>query len=150
MNSFERLLKIYPEAYTDEERAQTFLWYHLRRHPGGKVAHINKIQNYFKKAERKVPSLEMLRSAFANDKRFPPGKKPDTFGVAPEYRQWHEDKFGSCFEEQNFSERFVRSMEKLHKERPWIYWLSIFGSIASILGVLWALFQFLDLLVMKL
>lgn len=150
MNSFDRLLKIYPEAFKDEERAQTFLWYHLRRDPGEKVVHINEIRNYFKKAERKVPSLDMLRSAFANVKRFPPGKKPDTFGFAPEYRQWHDDNFGSCFEEQDFSERFVRSVEKLREEQPWIYWLSIFGSIASILSLLWLLFQSFEWLVTKL
>jgi hypothetical protein len=137
MNSFDRLLIKYPEAYTDEERAQTFLWYHLSKYPRMKAVHINKIQNYFKKADRRIPSLDLIRNAFSDKKRFPPGNKPDTFGFAPEYRSWHDHKFGSCFEGQPFSERFARSMELLHQEKPWLYWLTVFGSIASILGLIW-------------
>ena len=135
MGSFDRLLEIYPEAYHEEERAQTFLWYHLRRYPSRKVAHIKDIQSYFKKAGRQAPSPELIRKAFSDTKRFPKGIEPDTFGFASEFRSWHDDKFGSCFESRSFYEWFAQSMDQLREKRPWVYWLFLLGAIASILGL---------------
>jgi hypothetical protein len=135
MNSFDRLLQIYPEAYTDEERAQTFLWYHLRRHPRQKTVHVKTIQDYFRKADRKVPSLGFIRSALDEAKLYPPGSTSDTFGFSPEYRSWHDDRFGSCFDESSFAERFQRWSDTWRTEHPWDYWLSVIGSVASIIGI---------------
>src|SRR5438874_3534454 len=82
MNSFDCLLKIYPEAYTEEERAQTFLWYYLRRHPYRKTAHVKTIQKYFRRADRRVPSVDLIRRALLSyPKPFPPGSAPDTFAL---------------------------------------------------------------------
>jgi hypothetical protein len=134
MSSFDRLLEIYPAAYTDEERAQTFLWYHLRRYPREKTAHINKFQEYFRKADRKVPSADFIRRALNDPKRFPPGSKPDTFGF--DFRGgWHDDNFGSCFDSQSFAERAKKLSDSLRAEHPWGYWLGVAGSIASIIGI---------------
>jgi hypothetical protein len=138
MSSFERLIKIYPEAYTDEERAQTFLWYHLRRYPRKRASHIRTIQQYFRKADRKVPSADFIRQALDDPKRFPPGSKPDTFGFDFAGR-WHDDNFGSCFDDPGFAERFAKMSEWLRTEHPFGYWLGVAGSVASIIGIFWTI-----------
>ena len=134
MNSFNRLLEIYPEAYTEEERIQTFLWYHLRRYSRKNTVHIKTIQNYFRKADRKISSRNLIQQALNDPKRFPAGTKPDTYGMACD-QNWHNENFGSCFDQQNFRERFLRQSEMLRAEHPWGYWLGIIGSIASIIGI---------------
>lgn len=139
MNSFDKLLEIYPTAHKDEERAQTFLWYHLRKFPSKKTADLKTIQRYFKKADRQVPSIEQLRKAFTEDpvdtKRFPKGSAPDTFGLAHEYRDWYDQNFGKCFENPGVIERAQVSVSYAIAKHPLLSWLGVAGSIASIIGI---------------
>ena len=102
MSSFDRLNKIYSHAYTDEERAATYLWYHLRRYQNTKTAHVKTIQRYFSRADRKVPSEAFIRSALNDPRQFPPGTIPDTFGFNFQ-SGWHDKNFGSCFEDAQMS-----------------------------------------------
>jgi len=147
LDSFDRLLEIYHSAYTNAERAQTYLWYHLKKYPKKKTARLKTIQRYFRKADRRVPSIVELRKAFTAEqgceKRFPPGSSPDTFGFAPEYREWHDRNFGKCFENTGLFEKAEVSISETKSEHPFWFWLGISGSIASIVGiplaiVLWA------------
>ena len=146
LNSFDKLLEIYPSAYTDEERAQTFLWYHLRKFSKKKTAHLKTIQRYFKKADRRIPTIEELRRAFTSDpaykKMFPAGSSPDTFGYAEEYREWHDQNFGKCFQDTGILEKAEVSVSVTRAEHPLWFWLGVLGSIASIIGVALAIYPY--------
>jgi len=146
LDSFDKLLEIYPSAYTDDERAQTFLWYRLRKFPKKKTAHLKTIQHYFKKADRRVPGIEELRKAFTGDpvykKMFPVGSAPDTFGFAHEYREWHDKNFGKCFENTGIIEKAEVSVSETRSEHPFWFWLGVVGSIASIIGVPLAIYLY--------
>jgi hypothetical protein len=102
VNSFEKLLEIYPHSYTKAEHAQTFLWYHLRKHPNQRTAHLKEVQKYFRKADKPVPSIKALRQAFTgtHSQNFPAGTEPDTFGITPSFIEWWDRNFGSCFESE--------------------------------------------------
>jgi len=115
------LLETYPSGYTDAERAQTFLWYYLRRFEK-KAVHFKTIQRYFCKADRRVSSIEELRGAFKIDpvyeKMFPSGSSPDTFGFAHEYRDWHHQRFGKCVENTAVVEKSEVSILETKLEHP--------------------------------
>lgn len=102
--------------------------------------HLKTIQRYFRKADRQVPSIEELRSAFTGDaayqKMFPPGAKADTFGFAPDFRQWHDERFGSCFDKPDLVERADVAMAETRTEHQFWFWFGAVGSLASIIGML--------------
>ena len=109
--------------------------------------HLKTVQRYFRKADRKVPGIEELRDAFTRDKAyavlFSPGSLPDTFGILPGNREWYERNFGVCFENPGILEKAEASILETKSEHPFWFWLSVIGSMASIVGiplaiVLWA------------
>lgn len=146
MDSFDKLLEIYPSGYTDDERAQTFLWYHLRKFPKKNTAHLKTIQRYFKKADRRVPSVDELRKAFKGDPVYermcPEGSATDTFGFAHEYRDWHDRNFGSCFKNTGVLENAEVLVSEARSEHPFWFWLGIMGSVASIVGIPLAIYLY--------
>lgn len=139
MDSFDRLLKIYSSRFTVAEHAQTFLWYHLRKYPEKKTASLKEIQKYFRRADREVPSIDAIREAFTTmdyPRYYPPGSKPDTFGMATNHGQWWDGKFSSCFEEEDVVESTGPKWRIFRQSHPFWFGLSMLGSLASIIGLI--------------
>ena len=135
MNSFDRLIKLGFQGRTQEEIAQIFLWYHLRQYPTKKTASIKRIQRYFEKAGKPVPSDRIIRNAFFNNRTILPGFRNDTYSLEPNAKPWFVEKYGSCFEPQGLKEKLYKFVERIltPKLAVWI------GRIAFILFVIAAI-----------
>jgi hypothetical protein len=129
-------LEIYPATYTEEEHAQTFLWYHLRANPAARTASLKEIQKYFRRADKIVPPIDDLRKAFTgrDSRYYPQGSKRDTFGIDPRHMNWWDGRFGSCFGGVEVESTPSGKIELFKKDHPIWFWLATIGSVASILG----------------
>ena len=137
MDSFRKLLEIYPATFTEAEHAQTFLWYHLRANPGARTANLKEIQKYFRRADKVVPSIDSLRTAFTGkeSRYYPQGTKKDNFGIDPRHMSWWNGNFGSCFDEVEVLPGPDRKIKLFRKDHPLWFWLAAVGSLASIVGI---------------
>lgn len=139
MGNFDRLLEIGFQGREPEEIAQIFLWYHLRRYPTKKTASIKRILRYFRKADKPIPSDNLIRNKFFINKWILPGSRNDTYSIDPNIMPWFDERYGSCFEPQTLKEKLRALVEGIvnPKLAVWI------GRIAFILFVVAAIITIL-------
>ena len=140
MGSFERLIDIGFQWLTQEEIAQIFLWYHLRKYPTKRTASIKRIQRYFEKADIQTPSDNLIRNNFFINKSIRSGSRNDTYSLEPYIVPWFDKRYGSCFEPQTFREKSRSFIERIinPKLAVWV------GRIAFILFVITAIIVILS------
>ncbi len=111
MGSFDRLLEIGFQGREPHEIAQIFLWYHLRRYPTKKKASIKRLQRYFRKADKPIPSDNLIRNKFFINNAILPGLRNDTYSIDPNIMSWFDERYGSCFEPQTIKEKLRAFVE---------------------------------------
>lgn len=143
MSSFDRLLEIGFQGRTQEEIAQVFLWYHLRRHPTKKTAGIKRIQKYFKKADKPTPSDRLIRNAFFNNNTILPGSRDDTYSLEPNIKPWFDENYGSCFEPQSLKEKLFSFVERIFNPKLAV-WIGRITFIIFVMAAIITIIMFIN------
>jgi hypothetical protein len=145
MNSFDRLVEIGFQGLTQDEIAQIFLWYYLRRYPTKKTASIKRIKKYFKKANMQIPSDSLIRNKFFVNRAILSGFRNDTYSIAPHIMPRFDERYGSCFEPQTLREKLRSFVEGIVNPKLAV-WIGRIAFFLFIIVVIITTMMFLDIM----